>query len=98
MTCPEPDCNCHLDLEADIRPLFTSKKGGKEYAALLDVAAVSCIEEKDRFYCPNQACSALYQFTNNRCGSIEDLRSQHPNNMLSLIMCASVMKGRRVSM
>ena len=66
MICPEPDCKRHLDLEGDIKPVFTSKKERKEYAALLDVAALSCIEEKDRFYCPNQACSALYQFTNNR--------------------------------
>lgn len=49
--------------------MFVTKKERKEYAELLDVAAISCIEDKDRFYCPNQACSALYQFTNNKCAA-----------------------------
>ena len=64
--CPEADCSCHLDLEHDVKPVFVTKKERIEYAELLDIAAISCIEDKDRFYCPNQACSALYEFTNNK--------------------------------
>lgn len=64
--CPEPGCDCKLDLEGDIKPVFAAKKEVKEYEQLLEVAAMSCIPEKDRFYCPNPACSALYQFTNNK--------------------------------
>ena len=60
--CPEIGCQCVLELEADIKPVFVSKKERKEYEELQAVAAVSCIAEKDRFYCPNPACSALYQF------------------------------------
>ena len=73
ITCPEPDCSCLLELEADVKPLFVTKKEVKEYAELLDLAAVSCIPAKDRFYCPNQACSALYQFTNNRSDGLLSL-------------------------
>ena len=64
--CPEPSCSCTLDPEQDIRPIFVTKRESKEYSQLLDVAAVSCIPEKDRFYCPNATCSALYQLTNNK--------------------------------
>ncbi len=64
--CPEIGCDCSLDPEVDIKPVFTTKKEAKEYGELLDVAAVSCIPEKDRFYCPNPACSALYDFTDHK--------------------------------
>ncbi len=64
--CPEIGCDCSLDPEEDIKPVFTAKKEAKEYGELLDVAAESCIPEKDRFYCPNPACSALYDFTDHK--------------------------------
>ena len=64
--CPEDDCSCQLDLEEDVKTVFVTKKERREYAELLDIAALSCIQDKDRFYCPNQACSALYEFTNNK--------------------------------
>ncbi|KAA6422585.1 MAG: E3 ubiquitin-ligase [Trebouxia sp. A1-2] len=63
ISCPEIGCDCSLDPEVDIKPVFTTKKDVKEYGELLDVAAISCIPKKDRFYCPNPACSALYDFT-----------------------------------
>ena len=66
IACPEPSCSCTLDPEQDICPIFVTKREGKEYSQLLDVAAVSCIPEKDRFYCPTATCSALYQLTNNK--------------------------------
>ncbi len=69
--CPELGCFCTLDLEGDIKPVFITKKEVKEYEELLDVAAVKCVAEKDRFYCPNPACSALYQFTNNKWVSVQ---------------------------
>jgi hypothetical protein len=66
ISCPEIGCDCSLDPEVDIKPVFTAKKEAKEYGELLDVAAESCIPEKDRFYCPNPACSALYDFTDHK--------------------------------
>ena len=69
--CPEVACDCTLDLMTDIRPNFSSKKESKEYSELTDLAAVNCIDEKDRFYCPNPACSALYQFTNLRYDALQ---------------------------
>ena len=66
VVCPEPTCSCALDPEQDICPIFITKRDTKDYAELLDVAAVSCISEKDRFYCPNVTCSALYQLNDNR--------------------------------
>jgi len=66
ISCPEIGCDCSLDPEVDIKPVFTAKKEAKEYGELLDMAAVSCIPEKDRFYCPNPACSALYDFTDHK--------------------------------
>lgn len=66
ISCPELGCDCALEPEEDIKPVFSTKREAKEYKELLDVAAVSCIAEKDRFYCPNPSCSALYEFTSNR--------------------------------
>ena len=86
--CPDPACSCSLDPQQDICPIFATRKELKEYSQLLDVAAVCCVPEKDRFYCPNATCSALYQLTNNR--SVIELSFHCTPFWKALMLCSAV--------